>query len=68
MPKRNAALTEFEVGKYVCPKTKCPAPLMATSSFAYIEWPFVVERCASCGERHVLCSEEVLHAPVFGRE
>jgi len=68
MPKPKAVVPEFEVGKYVCPRTKCPASLMATCSFAYLEWPVVVERCESCGERHVLGSEEVLHAPVFGRE
>lgn len=68
MPKPSAVATEFEVGKYVCPKTKLLAPLMATSSFASLEWPYVVEHCPECGERHVLCCEDVLHAPVFGYE
>jgi hypothetical protein len=68
MPTSKPKLTEFEVGVYVCPKTKCPASLRASCSFAYIEWPVVVEHCTSCGERHVLNCQEVLHSPVFGRE
>jgi hypothetical protein len=68
MASPKPAVPEFEVGKYLCPKTKSLAPLMASTSFAYLEWPFVVERCAECGERHVLGCEEVLHSPVFGRE
>lgn len=68
MPTDKPAVARFEVGKYVCPKTKQLTPLLASCSFAYIEWPVVVEHCAECGERHVLCCEEVLHSPVFGRE
>ena len=68
MPKHETALTEFEVGKYVCPKTKRPAPLLASCSFACLKWPHVVEHCPECGEKHVLCCEDVLHAPVFGYE
>ena len=59
---------EFEVGKYVCPKTKHLVPLMAPCSFAYIHWPFVVEHCLACGEKHVFECEEVEHVPVFGYE
>ncbi len=68
MPTSKPALSLFEVGKYVCPKTKLQAPLMASCSFASIQWPHVVERCGECGEPHVLNSEEVLHVPVFGYE
>ncbi len=68
MPIHNPALTAFEVGKYVCPKTKLLAPLVASCAFASLQWPFVVEHCTECGEKHVLCCEEVLHVPVFGYE
>lgn len=59
---------EFEIGKYLCPKTKSPVPLMAPCSLAFVEWPVVVAQCAACGERHVLECEDVEHSPVFGYE
>jgi hypothetical protein len=68
MQTSKLALPLFEIGKYVCPKTKLQAPLMANCSFASIQWPHVVERCVECGGQHVLSSEEVLHVPVFGYE
>lgn len=63
-----ATVTEFEIGKYICPKTKSSVTLKATRSLAFMEWPLVVESCESCGEKHVLQSEDVLHRPVFGYE
>lgn len=66
MPK--PALVEHEVGKFVCPKTKLPVPLLTHCPFTAVEWPVVVEHCAECGGRHVLECEDVLHPPVFGYE
>lgn len=68
MPPAKPVTAEFEVGKYMCPKTKSLAPLMAPCAFTYLEWPCVIEHCALCGERHVLHCEDVLHAPAFGYE
>lgn len=61
-------LTEFVIGRYICPRTKLPATLKASRPLAFVEWPVVVEKCASCGHQHVLQSGEVYHRPVFGYE
>ena len=68
MPSEKAEAALYTVGRYICPKTKAPAPLMASSSLAFIEWPVVVEKCANCGEKHVIRCEDVQHAPVYGYE
>lgn len=68
MSGRDTAPTAFKVGTFVCPKTKAPVPLMATSSLPFLEWPIVVEKCEACGEQHVLQSDDVYHPPAFGYE
>lgn len=68
MRAAKAEISEFEVGKYVCPKSKQPVPLMASQSLAYLDWPVVVEPCRDCSEKHILQCEDVLHPPVFGYE
>jgi hypothetical protein len=59
---------EFEVGKFVCPRTKALVPLRAVCAFDHLTWPLVVEKCPDCGEKHVLLCEEVLHPPLYGYE
>jgi hypothetical protein len=68
MPARETTLAEFKVGTYICPKTKSTLPLKATRPLPFLEWPIVVERCADCGEKHVLECEDVQHPPAFGYE
>jgi len=66
MPK--ASLVEHEIGKFICPKTKLPVPLLAHCPLTAVEWPVTVEKCPDCGQPHSLQSEDVLHPPVFGYE
>lgn len=61
-------LKQFEIGTYLCPQTKLRLPLMAPRAVAFMDWPVVVEKCAGCGQEHVLQSEDVLHRPAFGYE
>jgi len=68
MSAEKAALAEFRVGTYVCPRTSSPVPLMATCSTPFLKWPVVVEKCSACGETHTLRSEDVEHPPTFGYE
>ncbi|MEE9234035.1 MAG: hypothetical protein V3U28_01165 [Candidatus Acidoferrales bacterium] len=53
-----AKILEFEVGKYVCPVTKSRVALMATYP-ADVVWPQVVERCVSCGQKHILQYDDI---------
>ena len=66
MPK--ASLVEHEIGKFICPKTKLPVPLLSYTPLSGVAWPVVIDKCADCGEKHVVESEDVLHPPVFGYE
>lgn len=59
---------QFEVGKYICPNTKSPVPLMSSCPLAFMEWPVVVEKCPDCKQKHVLHCEDLHHQPVFGYE
>lgn len=68
MAAEKTVVREFTVGWYVCPQTKATVPLRMSHSLAQTEWPVVVERCQDCGRRHVLCSEDVAHPPVYGYE
>lgn len=68
MVAEKTKVAEFSVGQYVCPKTKSQVPLKVSRPLAFIEWPVVVTKCASCGEQHVLHSDDVYHWPVFGYE
>ena len=67
MPQ-SAPATQFEIGKYRCPKTKKLSPLWAPQHMAEVDWPVVVEKCPECGEKHVVGNDDVLHPPVFGYE
>jgi len=59
---------EYEIGKFICPQTKLPVPLLSYCPLTAVEWPVVVEKCPDCGGRHAIESEDVLHPPVFGYE
>lgn len=61
-------LSEYEIGKYICPNTSRPIALMGLRPLASVEWPMVVEQCPDCQQKHVLQREEVLHPPIFGYE
>ena len=66
MPMRDARAVEFEIAKYICPKSKTPVPLLADRSLAFVHWPVVVKNCASCGAGHRLELADVQHPPVYG--
>lgn len=68
MSRRQAPTAEFEIGAYVCPKTKESVPLTATQSVSDLCWPVVVEKCPACGQRHEIQYSELRHPPVFGYE
>ncbi|MFQ5722847.1 MAG: hypothetical protein ACE5G6_00030 [Terriglobia bacterium] len=53
-----AKVPEFEVGKYVCPISKSRVALLAVCP-AEVVWPQVVERCASCGQMHILEYDDI---------
>lgn len=59
---------EFEVGAYVCPDTRTEVALKQPRSLAFVRWPIVVEKCASCGKTHELQSADVIRQPIYGRE
>ncbi len=68
MPRGNAALAEFKIGTYICPKTKAEVPLFSCCPLPYLHWPMVVQKCRECGEQHVLQCQDVQHPPTFGYE
>lgn len=68
MPRHEPPCVAFEVGTFVCPKTRTRVPLSATHSVSDLQWPVVVERCPACGERHTVEYNDLRHPPVFGYE
>lgn len=68
MTAEKTEVREFTVGWYVCPQTKSPVPLRMSHPLAQAEWPVVIEMCHDCGQRHVLCCEDIHHPPVYGYE
>jgi hypothetical protein len=66
LPK--AKPVEHEIGKYICPKTKLPVPLLSYTPLSGVAWPMVIDRCPECGQKHAIESQDVLHPPVFGYE
>jgi len=68
MPIQDARVVEFEIAKYICPKSKAPVPLLASRPLAFVHWPVVVKNCASCGMDHVLDLSDVQHPPIYGYE
>ncbi len=67
MPER-APTAQFEIGTYICPKTRAPAPLMASQPITALHWPVTVEACPRCGQSHVVHQDDLRHPPVFGYE
>lgn len=59
---------EFVVGRFICPTTNSPAPLLACHPLVFLVWPVVVRNCPNCGREHVVQYEDVEHPPVFGYE
>ncbi len=68
MPAGNAALAEYKIGSFTCPKTYKPVPLFSCCPLPYVHWPIVVKVCPECGAQHVLESDDVQHPPAFGYE
>ncbi len=68
MQQQNARPGALVIGKYVCPNSRTLVPLMADEPLAFIHWPVVVEKCAGCGQEHVLRLTDVQHPPVYGYE
>jgi len=68
MPMQDARVVEFEIAKYICPKSNTPVPLFASRPLAFVHWPVVVKNCVSCGMDHVLELSDVQHPPVYGYE
>jgi hypothetical protein len=68
MPMQDARAEEYEIAKYICPKSKTTVPLVASRPLAFIHWPVVVKNCARCGTDHVLELADVQHPPVYGYE
>jgi len=61
-------VTEFEVGKFVCPVTGLLVPLIATRPWAVMDWPVRVTQCPKCGREHLIELDELRHPPLFGYE
>ncbi len=59
---------EHEIGRYICPNTKSLVSLVRSCSLTEMEWPVNIEHCTSCGQKHVLLSEDVWHPPIYGFE
>lgn len=68
MRAAKAVPVEFEIGRYICPKTKAPVPLKSSCPLAFMEWPVTISNCPECGQEHVLQCEDLQHPPVFGYE
>lgn len=68
MRAAKAELVEFEIGRYVCPKTKALVPLKSARPLAFVEWPVTIKNCPDCGGEHLLQCEDLQHPPVFGYE
>ena len=66
--QQSARPVALVIGKYVCPISRALVPLQAKQPLAFIHWPVVVEKCASCGQEHVLQLTDVQHPPVYGYE
>lgn len=64
----HATVTEFEIGKFICPATKSLVPLIATRPWAVLDWPVKVTACPSCGGDHLIALDELRHPPLFGYE
>ena len=60
--------TPFEIGTFICPKTKAAAPPLASQPIAAVPWPVVVKTCARCGESHLVQRDQLRHAPILGYE
>jgi hypothetical protein len=61
-------VTEFEIGKFVCPVTKSLVPLIAHRPWTLLDWPVTVKACPNCGGEHVVTLDELRHPPLFGYE
>jgi len=68
MSMHDTPVVEFEIAKYICPKSKTPVQLMASHPLAFVHWPVVVKNCVSCGTDHLLELSDVQHPPVYGYE
>jgi hypothetical protein len=68
MQPQSARPAELVIGKYVCPRSNSLVPLRAGQPLAFIHWPVVVKKCASCGQEHVLRMTDVQHPPIYGYE
>jgi len=68
MAKPKSPTLESEVGRFICPNTHQPVPLLAAQSLAFIHWPMVVRNCPACGRKHTVELRDVEHLPVYGYE
>ena len=68
MPMQDARVVEFEIAKYICPKTQASVSLKASRPLAFVHWPVAVKNYTCCGMDHVLELADVQHPPVYGYE
>lgn len=68
MPVHLPETKEFEIGRFVCPKTHKSIPILGSQSVALTEWPILIQNCPACGGEHAVPIEELSHPPTFGYE